>query len=121
MLAVHKLFVPLSGSDNPIYKDKAVVLIDKQNSKQQSKYCQFKKGHPYLFDNGQVFELDVETLEDYYPNGYKKSKDEIESKEKVKYAEGVANKITKDQFESEMRIIFNALEACNTKGFNPNK
>jgi len=120
LLAVHKLFVPLAGSDNPIYKDKAIVLIDKPNSKQQTKYSQFKTGYPYLFTNGQVFELTVETIEEYYPNGYKKSKDEIQNSQKVEYAKEVAGKITQEQFESEMQIIFNALETANTKGFNPN-
>ncbi|MEA2088350.1 MAG: AAA family ATPase [Patescibacteria group bacterium] len=120
LLAVHKLFVPLAGSDNPIYKDKAVVLIDKPNSKQQTKYDQFKAGYPYLFENKQVFELDVETLEQYYPNGYKKAKNEIDANKKVEYTKEVATNITKEQFESEMKIIFDALEAVNTKGFNPN-
>ncbi|MCD4761984.1 ATP-binding protein [bacterium] len=120
LLAVHKLFVPLAGSDNPIYKDKAVVLIDKPNDEQQTKYNQFKTGHPYLFKNDQIFELEVETLEEYYPNGHKKFKDEIDSNKKVQYAKKVANEITKEQFESEMQIIFNALETSNAKGFNTN-
>jgi len=118
LLAVHKLFVPLAGSDNPIYKDIAIVLIDKPNSEQQTKYNQFKTGYPYLFENGQVFELQCKTLEEYYPNGYKKTRDEIQNNQKVKYAKEVARKITQQQFESEMQIIFNALETANTKGFN---
>lgn len=118
LLAVHKLFVPLAGSDNPIYKDKAVVLIDKPNNNQQTTYQKFKIAYPYLFNNGQVFELDTETLEEYYPNSYKKIKAEIKNTEKVKYAKEVAGKITQEQFESEMNKIFEALEACNTKGFN---
>lgn len=120
LLAVHKLFVPLAGPDNPIYKDKAVVLIDKPNNEQQIKYNQFKTGYPYLFTDGQIFELGVETLEEYYPNGYKKSKNEIQNNEKVNYAKEIADKITKEQFESEMQIIFSALETANTKGFYPN-
>jgi len=120
LLAVHKLFVPLAGSDNPIYKDKAIVLIDKPNGKQQTKYNQFKTGYPYLFNNNQIFELDVETLEQYYPNGYKKAKNELETNKKVDYANKVAMNITKEQFESEMKIIFDAIEACNKKGFNIN-
>jgi hypothetical protein len=28
LLAVHKLFSPLAGSENPIYKDRAIILID---------------------------------------------------------------------------------------------
>ena len=117
LLAVHKLFAPLAGSENPIYKDRAIVLIDKPNSKQQSKYENFKKGYPYLFKNGQIKELPVETLEEYYPDLYKKNRDAIKQEEKVEYAKTVGKEITKEQFESEMKIIFEALEAANEKGF----
>lgn len=123
LLAVHKLFCPLAGSENPIYKDKAVVLIDKPNAQQKNKYNLFKTGYPYLFENGQVFELPVEFLEGYYPSPWtltKQQTDEKETKkEKVQYAKEVANSITKEQFEGSMKIIYDALETCNSKGFNP--
>ena len=111
--AVHKLFAPLAGSDNPIYKNKAVILIDKPNDKQKTKYEKFETGYPYLFKNKQVFRLPVETLEEYYPGDHKKSKDEIKQHKKVSYAKKVANIITKEQFESEMKTVFNALDASN--------
>lgn len=117
LLAVHKLFVPLAGSENPIYKNKAIVLIDKPNSQQQTKYKLFREGYPYLFENCQVFELLTESLEEYYPNGYKKLNGEIAREQKVAYARDVASKITKEQFESEMINIFNAIEACRNKAF----
>ena len=123
LLAVHKLFSPLAGSENPIYKDKAVVLIDKPNAQQQSKYDLFKKGYPYLFENGQVLELPVEFLEGYYPSPWiltKQQADEKQSKgEKVSYAKEVAKQITKEQFENNMKVFFGAIDACNTKAFNP--
>lgn len=119
LLAVHKVFVPLAGSENPIYKEKAIVLIDKPNKDQETKYNQFKIGYPFLFENEQVFELKEETLEQYYPKGYKKAKDEIKLEDKVSYAKEVASEITQEQFESEMKIIFDALETANIKGFNP--
>lgn len=119
LLAVHRLFVPLAGAENPIYREKAIVIIDKPNDEQQTKYNQFKEGYPYLFQNGQAFELEVETLEEYYPEAYRKTKDEITIEQKVPYAKEIAGKITKDEFESQMSILFNALEAANTKGFNP--
>ena len=117
--AVHKLFAPLAGSDNPIYKDRAVILIDKPNDTQKTKYEKFKTGYPYLFKNNQILELPTETLEEYYPGDHKKSKDEMKQYEKVSYAKEVANAITKEQFESEMEIIFNALKVSNSKSFNP--
>lgn len=122
LLAVHKLFCPLAGADNPIYKDKAIVLIDKPNSEQTTKYNSFKKGYPYLFTDGQVFELPKESLEEYYPSPYTKTAAEAKQlgadKKKVEYAKEVANKITQAQFETDMAIIFQALEASNAKAFN---
>ncbi len=123
LLAVHKLFVPIAGSDNPIYKEKAIVLIDKPNTTQQNKYNSFKQGYPYLFSNDQIFELTTSTLEEYYPSPYTKNATEIAQlvadKKKAEYAKEVAGKITQDQFESNMEIIFNALKKCNEIAFNP--
>lgn len=123
LLAVHKLFSPLAGSDNPIYKDKAVVLIDKPNTTQQTKYNLFKQGYPYLFNNNQVFELTTESLEEYYPSPYTKNSSEIAQLvadgKKVEYAKDVAEKITQEQFENNMSVFFNALKKCNESAFNP--
>ncbi len=123
LLAVHKLFCPLAGSDNPIYKEKAIVLIDKPNTAQQTKYNLFKQGYPYLFDNNQVFELTTESLEEYYPTPYTKTSAEAHQLQadgkKVEYAKDVASKITQTQLETDMSLIFEALEVCNTKSFNP--
>jgi predicted ATP-dependent endonuclease of OLD family len=123
LLAVHKLFCPLAGSDNPIYKDKAVVLIDKPNSSQQAKYSSFKLGYPFLFEKGQVFELATESLEEYYPSPYTKTSAEAHQLQldgkKVEYAKDVASKIGQNQFETNMPVIFQALELSNTKSFNP--
>lgn len=123
LLAVHKLFSPLAGSDNPIYKDKAVVLIDKPNTSQQSKYNLFKQGYPYLFSNNQIFELTTESLEEYYPTPHTKNVTEIAQLvtdgKKVSYAQEVANQITQEQFENNMPIIFQALTKSNEIAFNP--
>lgn len=119
LLGVHKLFCPLAGSENPIYKDRAIVLIDKPNTDQQSKYDTFKKGYPYLFENNQIFELPKETLEEYYPAKYAKTKGSLSNEQKVPYAKEIAGKITQVEFQNEMKIIFEALEECNKKSFNP--
>lgn len=121
LLAVHKLFVPLAGSENPIYKDKAIVLIDKPNSGQTNKYRLFKEGYTYLFENNQVKELPVESLEEYYPEEFRKTPDEVEEEgiDKVKYAEKVSSEVTKTQFENDMGVLFNTLEKANELSFNP--
>lgn len=118
-LAVHRLFVPLAASDNPIYKDRSVILLDKPNSKQQSKYNFFKSSYSALFEKGQIFELDKESLEEYYPSPHTKQKGEIANEQKVNYAKEVAEKITQEEFERDMKIMFDALECSNNKAFNP--
>lgn len=115
--AVHKLFNPLAISDNPIYRDKTIILIDKPNNQQKTKYDKFKTGYPYLFENNQIFELPYESLEEYYPKPHTKSKNEIRNTEKVSYAKKVANNITQTKFESNMEKIFNALKACRSNSF----
>jgi putative ATP-dependent endonuclease of the OLD family len=110
LMAVHQLFTPLAGSDNPIYRDCTVILIDKPNDKQKHKYEMFKQGYPYLFKNNQVFELQAETLEECYPKPYTKAHGEVPNEEKVKYARQVASSITKEQFEGEMPVLHEALK-----------
>lgn len=117
LLAVHHLFKPLAGSDNPIYKDRAIVVIDKPNDGQRNKYDLFRNGYPYLFQNGQVYELDTETLEEYYPGAFKKQRGEVPNDTKVAYARDVARSITRNQFEQEMPKLFLALKAAVLKGF----
>lgn len=118
---VHKLFAPLAGSENPIYKCRAIVLLDKPNPQQLKKYEQFKDGYPYLFDNGQVFKLPHSCLEECYPAPHTKTAAEAQAlqgaKGKVEYAKQVAEAITKDQFEQQMPVVFGALMKCIEKGF----
>jgi len=121
LLAVHKVFVPLATSENPIYKLKAVILIDKPNDKQKNKYELFVKGYPYLFENNQVFELENECIEEYYPTKWKKTKTEVEDLEnngqKVEYAQKVGNEITQEEFENKMTKIFEAINKCTDLAF----
>lgn len=121
LLAVHKLFVPLSGDENlnPIYKDRAIILMDKPNASQENKYRLFEAGYPYLFTNNQVFKLPEETLEEYYPGSWKKLRTEINNEEKVPYAKEVGEHISKTDFETNMPVLFAALTACNQKAFGP--
>lgn len=117
LLAAHRLFKPLAGSDNPIYKNRAIIVIYKPNDHQKYKYEQFRSGYPYLFQGGQVFELDVETLEEYYPDPFKRQRGEVPNEGKVAYAREVARKISQKHFEMEMPKLFCAMTAAKEKGF----
>jgi hypothetical protein len=111
LLAVHKLLVPLTDAENPVYRDRVVVLIDKPNAKQNSKYELFKNGYPYLYETNRVFEIPHHSLEEYYPAPFGKTADEVKgfAKEKVPYARKVGAEITKEQFEKMMPVLADAL------------
>ncbi|WP_299844102.1 AAA family ATPase [uncultured Roseovarius sp.] len=120
MKAVHKVLVPLTDSENPVYRDKVVVLIDKPNASQEKKYALFQKGYPFLFAEGRILELPSCSLEECYPKPWTKSEDEVKAmtREKVKYANQVASEISREQFEAEMPEVFAALNRCSELAFN---
>ncbi|MBT4121960.1 AAA family ATPase [bacterium] len=115
--AIHKMYNPLAISDNPIYKDRTIIICDKPIDKRsENKLEEFRKHYPYLVRNNQLFELDVTSLEEYYPGEWKKTYEESRNlgkdAKKTSYAEEVANKITKEQFENEMPVLYEALKKC---------
>lgn len=119
LYAVHKALVPLTDAENPVYRDRVVVLIDKPNDKQKNKYEQFAKGYPYLYDTKRVFELPHHSLEEYYPAPYTKTAEEVRSfaKQKVPYAREVGGKISKEEFELHMPVLTDALKKCVEMAF----
>lgn len=115
-IRVAETYVPLN---NPVYKEKVIFIFDKPNVSIQNKYDEFKTAHPYLKDNEHLHQLTTETLEEYYPNSWKKTKAEMESENlsKVPYAKKVAQEITQEEFEQNMDILKLALEKALEKGF----
>lgn len=117
LLAIHQLLPTLVIPPKPMYRDRVILIIDKPNADQKNNYRKFKEAYPYLFSNNQVFKLDTETLEEYYPSNFKKNRGDVSNEEKVKYARYVAKGITQQQFEEETPILFAALQAAKNKGF----
>jgi predicted ATP-dependent endonuclease of OLD family len=120
--AIDKTLRPLVG-DNAVYKNSLVVLLDKPNTSQQAIYNQFKQGYKYLFDDNRVFELPNNSLEEYYPNPFTKTADEVEALQKEdggkrKLAIEVADSVSKDDFETKMTVIHDALKKCLEKSYS---
>lgn len=120
--AIDKTLRPLVG-DNTIYKERLVVLLDKPNSSQRAIYNTFKTSYKYLFDDGRVFELPKNSLEEYYPSPWIKTAEEVEALQaevngKKNLAIEVANDISQEDFETKMDVIHNALEKCLEKAFS---
>jgi putative ATP-dependent endonuclease of the OLD family len=107
MNGLNKVFSPLKNS--PIYKEKLTILFDKPDKMKQSRFESFKNNNNFLEINGQLFLLNVNGLEDYYPQTLN---EQCEYQDKVKKAKWMANNIRQHQFEQEMPIMYNALKHC---------
>lgn len=115
-IRVAETYIPLN---TPIYKERVIFIFDKPNSSIQRKYDEFKGAHPYLNDNEHLHQLSTETLEEYYPSEWSKTKEEMnqEGLSKVPYAKKVSTEITQQQFEEDMTVLKTALDKAVEKGF----
>jgi len=107
MNSLNKVFSPLKRQ--PIYKTKLTILCDQPDATKQARFNQFKNDNRFLERNGQLFVLEVNGLEDYYPDTLSQK---CTRTDKVKKAKWMASNITQDQFEHEMIIMYQALKHC---------
>jgi len=120
MEGINKVFVPLFS--NPVYKDRLVILCDTPKSERLADFESFKDSYSYLKPNGQLEVIPHQHLEEYYPSPWKKTSAEIVSmasdrNAKILLAREVGDGITQEQFESEMSVIFSALNNCWDKSY----
>jgi putative ATP-dependent endonuclease of OLD family len=117
MDAINKVLMPLK----PIYDGKIVILCDHPNSQQQANFDLFVSSY-HLAENEDHFILSSSSLEEYYPNEWTKTAAEVaimqQNREKVRYAQKVAEEITQTQFESNMSIIHGALLKTKERAFS---
>lgn len=108
--AVVQVFKPLETS---IYKDKAVIFVDKQNDTTQRDT--FLTAHASLQINGQFFESTVASIEEYYPAKWQKVSADVKKMigdDKINQAKSAGDGISKDDFEGQMPKLFEALSKC---------
>ena len=114
--ALHKVYNPLWL--RPVYKDTTVILGDKPRTTDHVQQLEhFKQSYPNLcHEPNQLFVLSTHSLEEYYPHPWKKTAEEVSSmsgkSEKILLAKDCSANITKEQFETTMPEIFNALKRC---------
>lgn len=108
--AISEMFKPLSKS---IYRKRAVLVFDKCK---QNALDSFLKDYS-LELNQQVFCLPVGSIEEYYPSPWKRNPQGMSGEEKLKLAKEVGEKISQQEFETEMKIFFDALTSCWQKAF----
>lgn len=116
MEAINKVYCPI-GQMSPIYRDKLIIMIDKPCQEKEKDKQNFLTAYSHLTSQGQFFELPNESIEEYYPQKWKKTADGVKELDKIQngkiiYAREVAQSISKDEFEKEMPKIFEALNKC---------
>ena len=92
MNAIIKVFDPLTARE--IYKNKLIILCDQPDVNKLPRFNQFKANNSYLEENNQLFVLDVNGLEDYYPSNLECTYSS--PRKKTKIAEWMCNEITQE-------------------------
>jgi len=108
MEGINKTLIPL----RPIYNDRLVILCDKPHKSKQADFDNFKRAYKSLVGNGQLFELEYNNIEEYYPNPWTKTAEEIDDIDKVSLAKEVGDNIEKEKFESGMPKVYEVLKKC---------
>jgi putative ATP-dependent endonuclease of the OLD family len=101
--------------DKSLYNDKLIILCDKPHPSKEPGFNDFKRRYIKLFNNGQFFNLPHGSIEECYPDPWKKTSDQVSSmtsEQKVKLAKTVGADITKEDFESQMAHVYESLKQC---------
>jgi putative ATP-dependent endonuclease of OLD family len=109
--AIRKSFKPLQTS---IFEEKMIVLCDAPTAKAKSGFDVFMNEFKVFNNRGQIKILEHGSLEECYPNhlDWNRTEDEVSDmtgKKKTQLSKRVGNEITKDQFENEMKSLFEVL------------
>ncbi|MFN5870698.1 MAG: ATP-dependent nuclease, partial [Akkermansiaceae bacterium] len=106
--AVENLLATLER--RPIYRDRLTILFDKPNGEdKERRFEAFKRSRRHPNANSQLFVLPMNGLEDYYPAPLRAT---TILANKVKLAKFIGANITKEDFETNMPVVFHALEHC---------
>jgi hypothetical protein len=115
MNAINSVYAPLA--QNPIYRDKLVILCDRPHTTKQKDFDNFVTDYPKLTTNHQLHVLPVPSLEEYYVDPFKKTATEVEELGryvglKRNLARNAGVSISQAQFESDMPAVKSALDKC---------
>jgi hypothetical protein len=121
MNAINSVYSPLA--QNPIYRDRLIILCDHPHPSKQPDFDGFKGAYPALIANNQLHILPVPSLEEYYAGQFKKTSTEVtalgrELGFKRELARHVEKNITQEEFEVEMSAIGFALSECWTNAYS---
>ncbi|MFT4435954.1 ATP-dependent nuclease [Caballeronia sp. 15715] len=110
--AIGKAYSPMGST---MYSDRLVVVCDKPTEKAKPGFDEFIKAHKALHAGGQIIVLPAGSLEECYPehDGWKRLEGDVKAMsgdKKKNLAKTVGGAITKAQFETDMAVLFGALE-----------
>ena len=109
--SIRKAFSPLQRS---IFEERMIVLCDAPTQKAQAGFDQFLDDFRPFYNRGQIKVLEHGSLEECYPafDDWNRTEERVSTmsgKQKVNLAKRVGEQITQDQFENEMRSIYDTL------------
>lgn len=107
---INAIEVAFSPLENSLYQEKAVILCDQPSPQKEAGVKDFLSRYQHLKEN-RFFTLPVTDLEAYYPEEWKREQ-KVNSQKKKSLAKRAGASIDKHQFETEMPIIFQALQRC---------
>ncbi len=94
----------------PIYRKRLGILFDQPDgNEKQKRFEAFKSSRRNFHSEKQLFVIPEHGLEDYYPNVIRS---QYNITKKTLLAKKIGLEITKEQFESDMNIMHQALEYC---------
>lgn len=117
--AISKAYSPMGSS---IYHEKIIILCDKPTAKAKGGFDQFIEAHKAIYKRGQILILPHGSLEECYPteNGWNKTEDETKNllgHHKKQLAKNVGDNISKESFEANMPLLFEALSKAWANAF----
>ncbi len=114
MDGINTMFAPLFT--NPVYKNNLVILCDTPHPDRQTDFSNFQAAYPYLEQQEQLYVIAEQNLEEYYPAPWQKTQAELPALNtnngKLLLAREAGDGITQTQFESDMPLVFTALQKC---------
>lgn len=116
MDAINTAFTPLNQT--PVYRDRLVILCDRPHAERAADFEKFTKGYPHLEENKQLIVAPASSLEECYPEPWRRPPDAIVAMtpgSKTALAATVGDSISKEQFEKEMAHVFAALDTAWAK------
>jgi hypothetical protein len=105
-----------------MYRERLVIICDAPHPTKQADFDAFSRAHADMISRGQLRVLPTQSLEEYYPNPYRQTADQVGELGKHMglkrdLARHVGSLITREAFEQEMQVLKTALDQCWARAY----